>query len=570
MRYLCFILLLSSTIAFGQNAGFVASVTSTTIGLSETFKLELTLTNTDGKIVLPAIQDFTIAQGPFTSNQTSITNGHMTKKIAHTYVLKPRKIGKFTIPSIPVRTSSGILKSDPIQITVVKGKAPTVGPEGTDEFYTTISVSKRRAFVGEPIIATYRLFMRWNNLSDTRDSYPDLDGFWTEAIESSDDWKIEVINGMQYKTIVVKRDLLFPQRSGDLTIGSFELSGVVSNSSMDRMFGRGKDVVGRSKPVKITVDPLPKAEPENYLGTYTDLKIDIDVSKTDLAANDAINMNIKFTGKGNLKLLGAPKLEIPGDFESYDPKLKDNIRINSGGESGSRTFEYIFIPRSAGEFKIPSLTLSYFDPDDGKFKSLVTTPQTFNVTRGNGDGNVAYTFDSKTDVNVLNQDIRYIRPTTNLRTPASVFFGSAGFYSALALPLILLGMALGWRKKNEAALANVSATKQKKAGKMARKHLVQANKLCNTGAPKEFFISVHAAILGYLSDKFSMHQSDLNIDKIEALLKDATNRNLSNDTVEILELCERARYAPVNDVSESALLEKTASLIESIEREAKK
>ena len=570
MRLLCFILLLSSTALFGQGPGFMATVTKSTVGVSETFKLELTLTNTEGSIVLPAIQDFSIVQGPFTSNQTSIVNGHMTQKISNTYVLRPKRIGKFTIPPCSARTKSGLLKSEAVAITVVKGSAASVAASGTGEFYTTVSVTKRKAFIGEPIVATYRLFMRFNNLSDTRDSYPDLDGFWTETIESSDDWEIEVINGMQYKTIVVKRDLLFPQRSGELTIGSFELSGVVSNSSMDRMFGRGKEVIGRSKPVTITVEPLPKAEPANYLGTYKDLKIDVDVSKTQLAANEAINMNIKFTGKGNLKLLGAPNLTIPGDFESYDPKLKDNIRINSGGESGSRTFEYIFIPRSPGLFEIPSLTLSYFDPDDEKFKTLVTTAQTFEVSRGNDDSNVAYTFDSKTDVNVLNQDIRYIRPTTTLRAPSAVFFGSMGFFGIMALPLIILGLAIGWRKRNESALVNESFNKQKKAGKMARKHLAQARKLCDTGASKEYFLSVHAAILGYLADKFSLPQSDLNTEKIQSLLSQSAGSNSANETLQILELCERARYAPVNDVSESELLQKTEDLIEKIEKETKK
>ena len=568
MRLLCFILLLSSNTLLSQGPGFMATVTKSTVGVSETFKLELTLSNTDGNIILPAIQDFSIVQGPFTSNQTSIMNGRMTQKISNTYVLRPKKIGKFTIPPCSARTKSGLLKSEALEITVVEGNASSAS--GTGEFYTTVSVSKRKAFVGEPIVATYRIYMRFNNLSDTRDSYPDLDGFWTEPIESSDDWKIEVINGMQYKTIVVKRDLLFPQRSGELTIGSFELSGVVSNSSMDRMFGRGKEVIGRSKPVKITVEPLPKAEPENYLGTYKDLKIDVDVNKTQLAANEAINMDIKFTGKGNIKLIGAPNLTIPGDFESYDPKLKDNIRINSGGESGSRTFEYIFIPRSPGLFEIPSLTLSYFDPDDEKFKTLITTTQTFEVSRGNGDSNVAYTFDSKTDVNVLNQDIRYIRPNTTLKTPSAVFFGSIGFFGIMALPLIVLGLAIGWKKRNETALVNESFNKQKKAGKMARKHLAQANKLCNTGASKEYFLSVHAAILGYLADKFSLPQSDLNTEKIKTLLSQSASKYSANGTLQILELCERARYAPVNDVIQSELLRKTEDLIEKIEKETKK
>lgn len=552
-----------------QDARVFSTVSQNSLAVNETFTYEITLENGDGNIVAPDLRDFEKVRGPATSRQQSWVNGKFSGSISHTYTLRAKKLGKYTLAPAKAKVDGQVLTGNSIDIEVTTKKKQAGG--GTDEnFYTKTVVSDRSLFVGESAVLTYKLYLGYDKIYNHQSSYPQFDGFLVEDIPGSETHEVEIINGRQFIVYDLHNQVIIAQRSGKFRIEPMEISASIA------IRGRGflspttyKEVFATGNTVTVTVEDLPKAEPPGFVGTFDDLKINVDVSRTDLGANESIDFNVKFSGRGNLKILGEPTLEIPSDFEHYEPKIKDNIAINKSGINGSRTFEYVFIPRSPGEFTIPEMSYTYFDPGDEKFKTLNTTPQTFRVGRGSGDGNVAYTFDSKTDVNVLNQDIRYIRPTTRLSPASGAFFGTIGYYGLMALPLILLGAALGWKRRREAALSDMGAVKQKRAGKMARKHLSKARQLCNTGNSKEFFMAVHAAILGYISDKFTLPLSELNNDKIKALLTAIGSESLGDETSSILELCERARYAPVNDVSESELLAKAETLIQSIESQVK-
>ena len=545
-----------------QKQAFTAQVSKTTVSTGETFRYVLTLVNQEGQINLPQLSDFILIQGPSTSTSMQIINGKTSQEYSETYYLRAKKAGTLTIPPASARTASGVVKTEAITIKAVQGAAPQEESSNSD-FFSTVSVSKRKVYVGEPLVATFKIFMRYRDLRDAAIEYPDLEGFWSEIVETNEGWNIELVNGRQYRTITTKHEVLFPQKSGELVIDPFRIEAILS----DGFFSRGRRMQAASKPVKIEVLPLPAHSSEGFLGTYPSLKVDTDLSKTELKTNEAINLDIKFSGKGNIKLLGAPEFVVPQDFEFYEPKVKDKISVNASGESGSRKFEYVFIPRTAGQFTIPEVRMTYFESASGKIKELLIPEMNFSVEKGAGDSGLAYTFDSKTDVNVLNQDIRHIRPTTAFKSPSSALFGSPLFFGLLSLPIFLLGGLIVFQRKRKGEAQDRVGTRQKKAGKMARTRLSKATQLCISGDSQAFYQEIHSALLGYLGDKFRLPVSELSTDKVAQVLTDSAGPEMSKKTVDILALCEQARYAPVTQASEKELLDQTSLIISTLEKE---
>ena len=421
-----------------------------------------------------------------------------------------------------------------------------------------MEVSRNSLYVGESLTATLKVYARVNLVDVQGKKIPPFDGFLTEDVKIPQiRLEREEYNGKIYDRVgVLQKTILFPQHAGTLTIDPYELICVVrqrvagrSNSIFDDFFGQSRDVrvICKSKPVKITVKPLPEAgKPLGFSGMVGTLAMTTSTSTDTLRANDALTYKVVLRGTGNMKLLEAPKISFPHDFDVYDPKVIKDIN----GTSGTVTFEYLVIPRYAGEYKIPAVQYSYFDPQSGTYKILTGKEYTVRVAKGNesgqGTGEAALQSFKKEDVRMLGQDIRYIKTgKSDLRQRGVQYFATMEYWLSFLIPFVLFVVGMILNRRRIKANADLVRVKSKTANKMAQKRLRAASVAMKAGNSELFYQEVLNALWGYVSYKLNISASELNRDNIsEHLTRRGADTTLIQGFIEVLDHCEYARYAP--------------------------
>jgi hypothetical protein len=599
------LLMLQSSLLFAADIHFTATVSKTEVSTTEQFEVTFAINGNGDRFTPPSFTGFLIVAGPNVSTSMSVINGNASSSMEYSYVLIAAKPGSYTIGPASIVVNGKQLSTKPINIKVVKGQAAPQnnnaaapsqqqqsGPDtrvsmhkaGTDiskSLFIRADVDKKSVFLGEQITLTYKLYTRVAIVGSEPEKLPDLNGFYSQDIKNPDQnvhWRTEVYNGSKFNVANIKQTILFPEHSGDITLDpiSFffvvrEAAGASDDDMFGQFFGSYNDVKYRIKstPVVIHVKPLPLAgKPDGFGGAVGRFSISMGIDKKELKANEALNYKIKISGTGNLKLIKPLGTSFPADFEKYDPKIADTITENANGQSGSRTYTYLLIPRHQGNFTIDPVKFSYFNPTTGKYVSLPTKPFQIKVNKGLSENNVtAYSGADKQDVKLLNKDIRYIkRDDGNISKSGEGFYGSGLYYSLLALgPLLFLG-ALAYGSWHERANSDMVKVKSRKASKIAAKHLVSAQAQLSAKNSNAFYENVFKGLYGYLSDKLNIAAADLNREKIAAELK---SRNLDeplvNELLDTLDLCDMARYAPVSGISEQQIFDKAKNMINDIE-----
>jgi hypothetical protein len=359
--------------------------------------------------------------------------------------------------------------------------------------------------------------------------------------------------------ITVLQWLLSPQHTGELTIDPCELECHVLQqlpgaSSFDRFFGggvRSVNVPRRSRPVKITVNNLPETgKPVGFSGVVGNMTLTTSVTHDTIRANDAFTYKVVFRGTGNLRLLEAPHLNLPHDFEVYDPKVTRNVQTQGVTTSGTVTFEYLVIPRYAGDYTLPPLSFSYFNLLSQGYKTLTGDTFQVHVLKGGegtaSDGTPAVQSYKKEDVRVLGEDIRFIRAgRSELRSKGAHFFRTTAYWLSLSVPLVLCVVGMVLNRRRIKARADLARVKSRTATKMAQKRLKTAAAAMRGKDPVRFYQEVLTATWGYVSYKLNLPASALNRDNIsEHLRRRAASAEMIRDFIEVLDRCEYARYAP--------------------------
>jgi hypothetical protein len=523
-----------------------------------------------GKIERPAFDNFQILQGPSTSQSVQIINGRRSVEYSETWLLKPLKEGSLNIPPVKLKTANGWLESNGVTINVGKGgggggstaQSPV---QGSGDFIVSLELNKRKAYVGEQILASYKIYSRFQDLRFESIEYASIDGFWTETIEEEVvEWEpqLAVINGIQYRVAVLKREILFPQRSGKLSIGSTRISALGKNS----FFGRYNQLNASSKSVTVEVLPLPEPRPAGFVGTFEQLTCVAEVDRSELNANEAINFNVKLSGKGNLKMLDALPFSFPPDIEIFDPKRTDKINVSAVGMSGTRVFDYVLIPRSAGGYKIPPMEISYFDPTQKKYLSIGIPEFIFTVGKGQSSGSGNYTYNSKTDVNVLASDLRYIYTEPGMiHLSNRAFVRTPLFYGVLLIPFLLVASAYAAARSRDNRSRDPLGWKMRRAGKEAKRKMAFASSLAGKGKTSEFSGELIKVLHGYLSDKFGISLAAMNERGIRARLENTLESNTIEEVLDILKECEFLRYAPAGSTDELKLQGRVSQIIVQLE-----
>ena len=576
MRKLIFLCILMLTMTIASKAAdvtFKASAPQAVV-VGEPFRLSFVV-NAEGKdLRVQEMPDFDVLMGPSqsTSYSSSWVNGKSTSEttVTFTYVLMPKKEGTFNIPPATIKVNGANYTSNSLSVKVLpadkagKQEAETTAASGVvsnDRLFVRMSVSKRSVFEQEGFLVTFKVYSL-ENFSITGLKYPEFEGFLVQEVElpQQKQLTLENYNGRNYQSAVMRQVILYPQRAGKITIGSGKYDAVVrvrmqqagGGSIFDSFFDTYRDVnkTLTTDPVTIDVKPLPSGKPASFSGAVGSFSMTADISSDRVKTDEAVTVKVKISGNGNVKLVKNPEVAFPNDFDIYDPKVENDTKTTAAGVTGSKTIEYMAIPRYAGDFEIPAIAFSYFDIKAGTYKTLTAGPYKLHVEQGSGgdaSAPVVSNFSNKESVKYLGKDIRYLKTKgfSFIEGGNDIFFGSLMYYLCYIVPAILFVAFFIIYRKQVKENADIALVRTKKANKMAVRRLKNAGKLMKENKKEEFYDEVLRALWGYLSDKLSIPQSDLTKDNVEAeLARYGVDDSLVKEFMDILNTCEFARYAP--------------------------
>lgn len=578
-RLTVFLLLIFSIIhAFAaDDVKFTASAPATVI-VDKPFQLVYTVNAAAKDLRAPELENFEILAGPFSSRSSSyqIINGKSTSSLtlSFTYTLLPSKEGNFTIPSASITVDKEKYSSNGLSIKVLppdqedessNAKSPAAGDSNSssqsisnDKIFIRTSVSKTNVFEQEPILVTYKLYALVDVVGMNNMKFPDFNGFMKQELtqDQNKQKSFENFNGKNYGTVVLYEILLYPQRSGDILIDKASFDAVIRiqnrtqvRSIFDDFFDSyvnvNKSLVAPSSRIKVT--PLPANKPASFSGTVGKLSLNSSISDTKIKVDEAVTLKLAVSGSGNLKLLKNPEIKFPDGLEVYDPKINSNFKASASGMTGTRTVEYVIIPRHSGNYVIPASELSYFDIGDKTYKTLRTSEYTIHVEKSDvSESAVMGTYVTKEDVKQLGNDIRYIE-TSNfpLSKVTENILGSLTAWLLYLVPLFIAIILFFVLQKHSVENSDILYVKNKKANKLARKRLKQAQKLLSEGKKDQFYDEILKTIWSYLSDKLSVSAAMLTKEKVAAELSErSVDSELIDSLLELLNTCEYARYAP--------------------------
>ena len=584
---------------------FMASAPSTVV-LDKPFQLVFTVNATAKDLRVPDFSNFEVLAGPFESHSQSIqyVNGKSssTVSVSYTYTLQAQKTGTFTIPSASITVEGKKVTSNGLSIKVLPADAtpPASKSQGNqsgggqasisaDNIFIKTEVSKTNVYEQEAILVTYKLYTLADVIQCNPKGSPDFNGFLKQDFDQQQGNKqmaLENYNGRNYGTFVLYKTLLYPQHSGVIQIDKWPFEAVVRvqnrqavRSIFDDFFDSYTNVskLISAPAVKIVVNALPTAnKPASFNGTVGHFTLNSSITTTQVKANEAVTLKLNITGSGNMKLIKNPTIKFPDGFELYDPKVTNNFKTSAAGVSGTKSIEYLFIPRHSGNFDIPSTEISYFDTQDKAYKTLRTPAYNLQVSKG--DGNEAPvvsggTYVDKQDVKQLGKDIRFIQTGKfEISKEEEPIVGTVMSWLFYLIPLLISLVLFIFFRKQAKENADVLLVKNKKANKLAQKRLKVAQKLLREGNKDAFYEEVMKATWTYLSDKLSIPVASLTKDRVEdELNRYKVDSAITGQFVNILNTCEFARFAPNTGQQEMGnLYEDTIQVISSLEEKFKK
>jgi hypothetical protein len=564
------VILLHSTVINAQE--FIASVRATTVADNERFEVSFNFSgksiNNLSQFKPPAFNNFMILSGPNQSSNIQFINGVQSASLSYNYILQAKSLGTFTIGSASIVQDGTNYETNSLIIKVVKGTdkpAQQTGDSGITEqeisenVFIKATVDKSKVYQGEQITVTYKLYTRLNIASQMSiNKLPQYQGFWIEELETPTniDFKIEVIDGKKFRVGLLKRVALFPSQSGKLEVTPFELTIPIqvqkkrgSNLWDDFFgdpFGRSETIefTAKSNLVRIDVSDLPQeGKPDSFKGAVGNYSLKSDLNRTITKTNEPLTLTVSVSGKGNIKLLELPELNLPAGFEKYDPKTSEKIS-RTGTISGTKTAEYLFVPRAVGVREIPEMEFSYFDPAQKKYNTLKSNSFTINIEQGEiiPENELI----AKENIRQLGEDIRFIKTSYgDISKKDDYILNQTGFWIAGAVPLLALALLVGWKRRSDKLAGNVTLLRYQKAQKVAKSRLKNAEQLMSENNYKEFYTELSLALFGYLEDKLHILKAEFTVERASDELR---KRNVPKDLISGLkksaEKCEFVRFAP--------------------------
>lgn len=583
--YILFSVLISTSFFAQNEVELVTTVSKNKLGVNQQLRIEFTV-NKQGAdhFELPKFENFEILAGPSSSISQSWVNGRASYAQSYIYFIKPKRIGSFKIPSASIEYKGKRIKSNSVQITVLHESEIPKDPNdpyfiASQNVHLYAEISKGNPFVGEGIYVVYKLYFSHNiGFSDWRiHGVPQYNGFWNQDIEVKNQAvKNTTYQGEKYRYIILKRALLIPQRSGNLSIEPLSM-----DITVDVPTGRG-DFFGNAitRRVKystssikknIKVKELPtENKPLDFTGAVGDFDFMISATKDILRANETTEIKVQVTGKGNMKLFEIPKIVTPEELEVYTPEHKERVNTTLNGLSGKISDTYTVVPEFKGKYIIPEVSFSYFSLKEKAYKTIVTKPLIIDVTEGKSLPGASAEITNETvkqAVVLTDNNFRYIQHKTTFKpVNEAVFFKSKLFYTLLFLPFLAIPIGIFIGVKKVKRDGDIVGNRLRKADRLAKRYLSQAKN--QLGNKKAFYISLEKALHNYLKASLHIETSDISKEKItEILLSKNVDEVTVKEFISVLNDCDFARYAPTTDTMMKEEFNKAKMAIAKIDKQ---
>jgi hypothetical protein len=567
---------------------FEAKVSKNSLGINERLRIEFNM-NADGdNFVAPAFESsgFRVVGGPSQSVSQSWINGKSTFQKSYIYILLPTQKGQLTIKQASIEINGQIYKTSPVKINVTNAvelpkdpnEAPTISAD--DNIYLVADISKSNPYLNEPITVVYKLYFSYNiGISNWRElNKPKYNDFWSQNIDIKQ-LKAEdgMFKGERYRYVILRKTVLYPQKSGKLEIEPLSLDIDCQVPSNRRNFWGQPLMIDDSKRVSagskvINVKPLPESgKPEDFSGAVGRFDFQVKPSKTVLKNGESFDLNISVVGTGNLKLFTLPKPILPSALEMYDPVHDENVNTPLTGMSGRISDKYTIIPQYKGNYQIKPMSFTYFDLASGRYKTITSQPITINVMDGPSIASAEKTNPNevaKTKVEVT-KSFAYNKQKTTLKSMEKEdFLGSGLFYSLVALPFLAIPLLIVGKRRKEASDNDVMGNKIKKSNALAKKYLGEAKK--HLGNKEPFYIALEKAMHNFLKAKLNIETSEMSKEKISEILQSrSANTETITEFIALTENCEFARYAPSSETAIQLDYDKAVSIISAFEKQIK-
>ena len=576
-----FICLLSISLV-AQEATLKAKVSKNKLGVNQRLRIEFSIDKQGGdNFSPPKFTNFKVVGGPSQSVSQSWINGKVTFSQSYTYIIQPKRKGAFSIASASIKIGGKFIKSEPVKVIVLDAIEIPKNPNDPNyvaqqNIHLVAEISKANPYVGEGIYVEYRLYVSENvSVYDTSISEaPKYNGFWNQDIKVNGFLvKMGKYNGENYRYIVLQKALLIPTKTGKLSIDPMRMDIVIGvPSGRADFFGNAitknirREFASTKKIIRPKSLPL-EGKPANFAGAVGDFNFSVALSKDILKANETSQVQIKISGKGNLKLFELPTVETPAELEMYQPERKERVRVNASGISGAVTDTYTVVPLYKGKYKIPSISFSYFNPKEKKYKTIATEDFFVDVQEGKELITLDTSSVRKQEVVSTGKNFRYIATKTKFITAKKIdFFKSNLFYVLFLLPLIAIPIGVFIGKKNEERNNDILGNKTRKAEKLAKKYLSKAQK--QLGKKEAFYEALERALHNYLKAKLGVETAEISEERITEILKGKNvEATAIHQFIEVLKNSDFARYTPFTATEMKEEFERAKAVIVQLDKQ---
>jgi hypothetical protein len=581
MKKYIFLILISFQGLLAQ-VQFEAKVSKTTLGLNERLRVDF-LMNIDGdNFNEPSFDGFRVIAGPSQQVSQSWVNGRSSFEKIYSYYLLPNQKGALVIKQATIEYNGQIYKTSPVKVSVTAAVEEPKDPNDTsvsadNNIYLVADISKMNPYVNEPITIVYKLYFTNVGISNFKElNKPKFNDFWSQNIEIKQLVAEEgMFKGENYRYVVLKKVVLYPQKSGKLDIEPLSMDIDVQLPSNRRdVFGRmvltegNKRVSAGAK--TITVKALPeKGRPEGFSGAVGNFDFKVTPTKTNLKNGESLDLVVSVTGKGNMKLFNLPKPVVPNALEMYDPVHSEKVNTSLSGMSGKVSESYTIVPQYKGNYPVKPMQFSYFDLGSRSYKTISSVEVMINVLDGPSANDNAISSNTGNGLNKIAslEQFKFIKLKTNLISKAQCdFFGSQLYYGLVFLPFLILPLIVLFKKKKEAMDGDVVGNRIRRNNKLAKKYLSEAKKQIKNKEP--FYVALEKAMHNFLKAKLHIETSEMSKDNIRELLleKNASPEGV-NDFIALTENCEIARYAPASSATIQKDYDRAVAIISELEKQ---
>jgi len=581
-----FILFILMGIGVQAQVSFVVKASKKTLGINERLRIDFEMNEDGDNFVPPSFKGFNVVGGPNQSISNSWINGKRSYSKTYSYFLAPKSQGTFSINQATIEIDDQIYKTTPLKIIITEAVSKPKDGNSADyvaseNVHLIAEVSKSNPFLNEAIVIVYKLYVS-NDVSITR-SWQELDtpkfqDFWSQYIEKKGEQQIyeTTYEGKPYRYVILKKAVLYPQKTGELTIEPLTLDVPID------VQGNTRDIFGRRRMTRvnrtisagkriINVKPLPtEGRPDDFSGAVGNFNFSVSVNKTMLDANEALELKIRTKGIGNLKLFNLPSLTLPSSLEVYEPVRDNKVAINIKGMNGFISDTYTIIPQYKGSYPIRPISFSYFDVNSAKYKTIISDEIVVKVQNGPVPNQLTEVNKSLSTENVLsltNNQFKYIKTSTKfISVNDLVFFKTFKFWCLLSIPFVFIPIIILIGNTRRKRLNDIEGRRYRIATRLAKKYLSEAKN--NIGKQELFYDSLERALHNYLKAKLAIVTSEFSKEKIIELLTDRkVEKNVVSDFEGLLKSCEFARYTPTSDVAIQKDYNKAIKVISSIDKQ---